>query len=47
MHQEGLPDYWGIETDFVSGTGEQFPNHQEGLPDYWGIETFIAPDKDM
>ena len=38
-NQEGLPDYWGIET-------QQSPHHpnlqrrnQEGLPDYWGIET--------
>ena len=31
LNQEGLPDYWGIET---------LP-HQEGLPDYWGIETLL------
>ena len=43
--QEGLPDYWGIET-----RGAFKPNHfthmfppiyQEGLPDYWGIETYF------
>ena len=39
-HQEGLPDYWGIET--LSCIFRFLPfefAHQEGLPDYWGIET--------
>ena len=40
--QEGLPDYWGIET--FTGAYEHQSNsfngpNQEGLPDYWGIET--------
>ena len=41
MHQEGLPDYWGIETNIISRV---FKGHsyQEGLPDYWGIETIVA-----
>ena len=41
MDQEGLPDYWGIET-FTSSRYEPFEalvHDQEGLPDYWGIET--------
>ena len=40
LDQEGLPDYWGIET---FQKPRQFLTHnfvhQEGLPDYWGIET--------
>ena len=39
-YQEGLPDYWGIETVRVNTAGNQFNKNQEGLPDYWGIETF-------
>ena len=38
--QEGLPDYWGIETNLLicqSSCVCRF--YQEGLPDYWGIET--------
>ena len=39
-HQEGLPDYWGIETLCkMPFTILRRPAHQEGLPDYWGIET--------
>ena len=43
-HQEGLPDYWGIETSKSNTprTARIFPN-QEGLPDYWGIETHYNP----
>ena len=48
--QEGLPDYWGIETPFCQPQiRKDYPttgvlklpsaNYQEGLPDYWGIET--------
>ena len=44
-HQEGLPDYWGIETQVpavpVRGS---FRQYQEGLPDYWGIETVFPAD---
>ena len=40
MDQEGLPDYWGIETIFVFPIGIIVAiGYQEGLPDYWGIET--------
>ena len=40
--QEGLPDYWGIETYQMplSFVHAQRVN-QEGLPDYWGIETLL------
>ena len=39
--QEGLPDYWGIET-YLHDLLQYIPtiSYQEGLPDYWGIETF-------
>ena len=37
--QEGLPDYWGIETQYVLGVCSTSSVYQEGLPDYWGIET--------
>ena len=40
IDQEGLPDYWGIETlanPEATAIGEF--EYQEGLPDYWGIET--------
>ena len=40
MDQEGLPDYWGIETPLqclLLQVHQCF--NQEGLPDYWGIET--------
>ena len=42
--QEGLPDYWGIETILYELL--LFLDHcqnQEGLPDYWGIETCSSP----
>ena len=40
-HQEGLPDYWGIETfQYLSGNDWIVVKYQEGLPDYWGIETY-------
>ena len=39
-YQEGLPDYWGIETFFKTLAREKNAVFdQEGLPDYWGIET--------
>ena len=38
-HQEGLPDYWGIETPQFIRLGYGLLDYQEGLPDYWGIET--------
>ena len=42
LDQEGLPDYWGIETNFVAlFFYGHLPPHQEGLPDYWGIETCL------
>ena len=38
--QEGLPDYWGIETNTVDTLAlKNGIWNQEGLPDYWGIET--------
>ena len=40
VDQEGLPAYWGIETNILLGNTHR--NHlvnQEGLPAYWGIET--------
>ncbi len=37
--QEGLPDYWGIETSIISLASVDVKTNQEGLPDYWGIET--------
>ena len=37
--QEGLPDYWGIETRLRRWPMRCAQPHQEGLPDYWGIET--------
>ena len=43
-YQEGLPDYWGIETNLVGAiyeTRQYVQQDQEGLPDYWGIETLI------
>ncbi len=42
-NQEGLPDYWGIETKGKEKLRfKQFTlQNQEGLPDYWGIETFF------
>ena len=39
MHQEGLPDYWGIETFRYGLETKGAIENQEGLPDYWGIET--------
>ena len=44
-HQEGLPDYWGIET-LPQQTIDLWyvldvEVDQEGLPDYWGIETCL------
>ena len=37
-HQEGLPDYWGIETKPARGMPiAKLKTNQEGLPDYWGI----------
>ena len=41
--QEGLPDYWGIETFHSACHLAQGANDQEGLPDYWGIETLLLP----
>ena len=41
-NQEGLPDYWGIETHFTLAKPFTVSN-QEGLPDYWGIETLLLP----
>ena len=38
-NQEGLPDYWGIETGECLSGYLRSPTNQEGLPDYWGIET--------
>ena len=41
--QEGLPDYWGIET--YRGKTQLCAHiffNQEGLPDYWGIETIVV-----
>ena len=38
-NQEGLPDYWGIETYPLFHHPLLEPHYQEGLPDYWGIET--------
>ena len=38
FNQEGLPDYWGIET-YHGHWINNFACDQEGLPDYWGIET--------
>ena len=41
-HQEGLPDYWGIETLIDRKARSDSPIvYQEGLPDYWGIETTL------
>ena len=37
--QEGLPDYWGIETPDIALSCRFLLLDQEGLPDYWGIET--------
>ena len=37
--QEGLPDYWGIETILWRKFIKKLRKYQEGLPDYWGIET--------
>ena len=42
LHQEGLPDYWGIETITRSSFITTGGIYQEGLPDYWGIETLPA-----
>ncbi len=39
IHQEGLPDYWGIETYLPPPPSPHRQVDQEGLPDYWGIET--------
>ena len=39
VDQEGLPDYWGIETFNHAKHCSHIPKYQEGLPDYWGIET--------
>ena len=39
-NQEGLPDYWGIETVKNMRLQPELLRDQEGLPDYWGIETF-------
>ena len=39
FYQEGLPDYWGIETIHFRTYLHELFSHQEGLPDYWGIET--------
>ena len=38
-YQEGLPAYWGIETDNCLAHKWEIDLNQEGLPDYWGIET--------
>ena len=38
-NQEGLPDYWGIETYALCCNARTSSDNQEGLPDYWGIET--------
>ena len=38
-NQEGLPDYWGIETSLSAMLSSPLFFDQEGLPDYWGIET--------
>ena len=43
LYQEGLPDYWGIETCLSRSERRQFREYQEGLPDYWGIETGTLP----
>ena len=44
-NQEGLPDYWGIETFFFCDRIPHFNIlNQEGLPDYWGIETWLCGD---
>ena len=42
MYQEGLPDYWGIETLWPHTALQAFAEDQEGLPDYWGIETMLV-----
>ena len=39
LDQEGLPDYWGIETCALVDANNIGNFYQEGLPDYWGIET--------
>ena len=47
--QEGLPDYWGIETypdELQANEIERCVPYQEGLPDYWGIETTHNPDSE-
>ncbi len=38
-NQEGLPDYWGIETLLLPALLGQSASgfDQEGLPAYWGI----------
>ena len=41
FHQEGLPDYWGIETLYACVYLFVLVD-QEGLPDYWGIETVVV-----
>ena len=44
LYQEGLPDYWGIETVTFQSPVIESENNQEGLPDYWGIETSLRPE---
>ena len=39
VDQEGLPAYWGIETNRRPGQRWPLLGNQEGLPAYWGIET--------
>ena len=46
-YQEGLPDYWGIETRLIRCDQRIFCPHQEGLPDYWGIETICKDDLEI
>ncbi len=39
FYQEGLPAYWGIETNHQILQENLHSHNQEGLPAYWGIET--------